>query len=185
MGRAAAGDEAAFVALVERVLPRLLGYFRRLGADAATAEDCAQEVLFRLYRTRERYRPEARFLTFLFHVARNHWIDVYRHARVGPRTVSADAPADRDGGPLSADLAGPSPAPGEGADRRALGAALERAVADLGEEHRDVFVLAQVEGLRYPDVAAILRIPVGTVKSRMHAAVRLLREALRRAGFEP
>lgn len=186
MQRVAAGDPAAFPALVERVLPRLLGYFRRLGADAALAEDCAQEVLLKVYRVRTRYRPRARFVTYLFHIARNHWIDVYRHRRVGPATVSADAPgADGEGVGLSADLAGASPAPSSGIEGRELARALERAVASLGPEHREVFVLAQVESLKYEEIGRILGIPVGTVKSRMHAAVRQVREILVREGFEP
>src|SRR5688500_395292 len=91
MRRVAADEPAAFERLVERVLPRLLGYFRRMGADRAFAEDCAQDVLLKLYRVRRDYVPRARFVTFLLHVARNHWIDVYRHRRLGPTTISADA----------------------------------------------------------------------------------------------
>jgi len=186
MQRVAAGDAAAFTALVERVLPRLLGYFRRLGADSALAEDCAQEVLLKIYRVRTRYRARARFITYLFHVARNHWIDVYRHRKAGPATVSADAPGkEGEGLGLSGDLEGSAPAPSAGAEGRELARALERAIGALGPEHREVFVLAQVESLRYQEIANILGIPVGTVKSRMHAAVRQVRERLVREGFEP
>jgi RNA polymerase sigma-70 factor (ECF subfamily) len=186
MLRVAAGDAAAFEALVVRVLPRLLGFFRRLGADRTEAEDLAQEVLFKIYRVRERYEARARFITYLFHVARNHWIDLYRHRKVQPGSVSADAPTGgEDGGGLVQDLAGRPEAPDQTATREELAAALARAVEALGEEHREVFVLSQVEGLRYQDIGAILDIPVGTVKSRMHAAFRQLREALSREGFEP
>lgn len=186
MARVAAGEMAAFTPLVERVFPRLVGYFRRLGADRALAEDCAQDVLLKIYRIRETYRPRARFITFLFHVARNHWIDVYRHRRIGPPTVSADAPGvGREGKGLAADLPGPVEEPSSGLARRELAEALERAIAVLGPEHREVFVLAQVESLKYRDIAKILSIPVGTVKSRMHAAVRQIRAALEREGIEP
>lgn len=186
MLRVAAGDLAAFDTLVERVLPRLLGFFRRLGADRAGAEDLAQEVLFKIYRVRERYEARAQFITYLFHVARNHWIDHYRHRRIQPGSVSADAPGSGEAGTgLSADLPARPEAPEGRAEQHELARALEGAIQDLGQEHRDVFVLSQVEGLRYQDIAAILSIPVGTVKSRMHAAFRLLRDALSRAGFEP
>ena len=187
MLKVAAGDVASFTPLVERVLPRLLGYFRRLGADRATAEDCAQEVLLKIYRVREKYTPRARFITYLFHIARNHWIDVYRHRKVGPTTVSADAPGGGGEGPgLAADLpATGHTSPSGGLDRRALKEALERAIRGLGPDHREVFLLAQVESLKYQEIGEILKIPVGTVKSRMHAASRQIREALRREGFEP
>jgi RNA polymerase sigma-70 factor, ECF subfamily len=185
MLRVAAGEVAAFEPLVARVLPRLIGYFRRLGADRAEAEDCAQEVLLKIYRVRERYEPRARFVTFLFHVARNHWIDRYRHVRAGPETVSADAPGPTEGLGLKADLEAPPSDPARALSGRELSRAIERAIGALGPEHREVFVLTQVEGLRYAEIAAILGIPVGTVKSRMHAAVRQLRARLAREGFEP
>ena len=186
MLRVAAGDLDAFQPMVERVLPRLLGYFRRLGADGALAEDCAQEVLLKVYRVRERYRPRARFVTYLFHIARNHWIDVYRHRKVGPTTVSADSPgAGGEGQGLSADLPAAPQEPSERVDRSELGRALDEAIAELGPEHREVFVLSQVESLKYEEIARILRIPVGTVKSRIHASVRRIRESLSRRGFEP
>ncbi len=186
MRRVAAGDVHAFTELVERVLPRLLGYFRRLGADSALAEDCAQEVLFRVYRVRERYRPQARFITYLFHIARNYWIDVYRHRKAQPPTISADAHrGGEEGTGLAAELTREEAPAGADLDRDALASALDRGVAALGEQHREVFVLSQVESLRYQEIAEILGIPVGTVKSRMHAAVRQLRDRLSREGFEP
>lgn len=185
MQRVAAGDVRAFTPLVERVLPRLLAYFRRLGADASLAEDCAQEVLLRVYRHRARYEAKARFVTYLFHVAKNHWIDIYRHRKAGPTTLSADVEFGDDGGSLAGELRAPAESPGDPADRAELRQALDRAIAALGDEHRQVFVLAQMEGLRYQEIGEILGVPVGTVKSRMHAAHRQIREALAREGFEP
>jgi RNA polymerase sigma-70 factor (ECF subfamily) len=188
MRRVAADEPAAFERLVGLVLPRLLGYFRRMGADPAFAEDCAQDVLLKLYRVRRDYVPRARFVTFLLHVARNHWIDVYRHRKLGPATVSADAarPGDPDDtGTLSAGLAARAVEIGARADLDELRGALDRALARLSDEHREAFVLAHVEALRYEEIGALLKIPVGTVKSRVHAAVLQLREALARRGLEP
>lgn len=186
MLRVAEGDEAAFQELVGRVLPRLLGYFRRLGADRTFAEDCAQEVFVKVYRARANYRPRAKFTTYLFHVARNHWIDVYRHRRSQPTVLSADQMAGSDdGGPLLAELALGHEQPDQPVGRAELLAALGRATQRLPDEQREVYLLSQVEGLRYSEIGAILGIPVGTVKSRMHAAVRSIRGDLGRAGFEP
>jgi RNA polymerase sigma-70 factor (ECF subfamily) len=187
MLRFQAGEAAAFDRIVARFLRPLASFFHRLGADAATAEDCASEVLYKVFRARETYEPRAKFTTFLFSVARHHWIDVVRHRAIGPHTVSSDAPrgGGDEGDPLDASFPGREPGPGAGGDARELAAAIRAAVAALPEEHREVFALAQGEGLRYQDIAAILGIPVGTVKSRMHAAMGLLRERLLRAGFEP
>jgi len=184
MLRVAAGDEAAFEPLVLRMLPRLVGYFRRLGADGALAEDCAQDVFLKVYRARANYTARAKFTTYLFHVARNHWIDVYRHRKVGPTIISSDAlRGDEDG--RAREFEGPSPVPGSQAGHAELLAALQRAVGTLGEEHREVFVLARIERLRYQEIGEILGIPVGTVKSRMHAAWRQIRDSLSREGIEP
>jgi RNA polymerase sigma-70 factor (ECF subfamily) len=186
MLRVAGGDETAFEPLVLRVLPRLIGFFRRLGADGATAEDCSQDVLLKVYRARRNYTPRARFVTYLFHIARNHWIDRYRHRRAGPGMVSAEAlrgPAGEDG--PGVEFPAPAEDPDAGTRQAELMGALERAVGSLGDEHREVFVLARVENLRYQEIGAILGIPVGTVKSRMHGAWKQIRESLLREGIEP
>jgi RNA polymerase sigma-70 factor (ECF subfamily) len=183
MLRVAAGDERAFERLVGLVLPRLLGYFRRLGADRASAEDCAQEVLLKVYRVREAYEPRARFVTYLFHVARNHWIDVYRHERLLPRPVAGTPARGEEEG--SFDPPGTSTDPGARLAGGELAGALEAAIASLGEEHREVFLLAQVDGLRYQEIGEILGIPVGTVKSRVFSAVREIRAWLGARGIEP
>lgn len=184
MLRVAAGDASAFEPLVARVFPRLLGFFRRMGADPALAEDCAQEVLVKVYRARAKYQARARFTTYMFHIARNHWIDVYRHRQVGPRTVSADAGSDDDRRGAS-DLPGDSPDADASARGRELKAALQSALDRLTPGQREVFVLSQVEGLRYQEIGDILGVPVGTVKSRVHGAVRQLRATLQELGFEP
>lgn len=186
MLRVAGGDDAAFEPLVRRMLPRLLGYFRRLGADASIAEDCAQEVFMKVFRARTGYTARAKFTTYLFHVARNHWIDVYRHRKAGPGMISAEVlrgDSDEDG--PRREFEGSGPAPDADAGQAELIAALRRAVAALGEEQREVFVLARVETLRYQEISDILGIPVGTVKSRMHAAWRQIRSHLKSEGIEP
>jgi RNA polymerase sigma-70 factor (ECF subfamily) len=191
MGRVAADEPGAFERLVDRMLPRLLGYLRRLGAGREEAEDLSQEVLLKIYRARRAYVAKARFATYLFHVARNCWIDFYRHRRVGPATVSTDAPrgaGDAEGdeaGGWGATLAGRSDDPARAADAGLLKAALDRAVAALSPDHREAFVLAHLGVLRYEELSEVLGVPVGTVKSRVHAATLQVRAALRAGGFEP
>jgi RNA polymerase sigma-70 factor (ECF subfamily) len=187
MLRVKSGEAGAFDRLVARFLRPLVAFFHRLGADVSTAEDCAQEVFVKLFRTRAAYEPRARFTTFLFAVARHHWIDVVRHRGASPSTVSADAPNEGGfgEGTLGDRLEAGSPAPERSAEDMELLAAMRRAIDLLSPDHREVFSLAQVEGLRYEEIARILDVPVGTVKSRMHAAVALLRDRLVREGFEP
>jgi RNA polymerase sigma-70 factor (ECF subfamily) len=186
MLRVREGHAPAFEALVARFLRPLVRFFHRMGADLSLAEDCAQDVFLKLYRMRASYEPRAKFSTFLFRVARNHWIDVWRHRAAGPSTVSADdATGEGEEGRLGDRLLGRGAPPPDGAVSREAVEALKAAVARLPAEHREVLALTRSGTLRYEEVAAILEIPVGTVKSRMHAAVRALREALRREGHEP
>lgn len=188
MLRVKAGEEGAFARLVARFLRPLVSFFHRLGADPSTAEDCAQEVFVKVYRTRAVYEVRAKFSTFLFSIARHHWIDVVRHRAAGPTTVSSDAPHAGGGeaGERASDgFESRGDAPDSGVSDAELARAIRAAVADLPAEQREVFALTQVEGLRYEEIAVILKVPVGTVKSRMHTAVRTLRARLAREGFEP
>lgn len=186
MLRVKRGDPRAFGELVERFVRPLASFFHRLGADASTAEDCAQDVFLKLFRTRAAYEPRAKFSTYLFSIARHHWIDVVRHRAAGPTTVSSDAGGgdEAHGSPADRLVAADTEV-----DARAradeVGAALRRAVADLSDEQREVFALVQQEGMRYQEIADLLGIPVGTVKSRVHAVMHTLRERLAREGFEP
>jgi RNA polymerase sigma-70 factor (ECF subfamily) len=176
------GDEDAFRALAQRFQRPLVNFFYRLTWDRFMAEDYAQEVFARIVRARAGYRPEARFRTWLFRIAKNYWIDRYRERKNAPRMSSLDQPVRQDEGkPITLEdtVEGPSPRPEDEARRKEIAQAVKRAVARLTEEQRLVFVLSENQGLKYAEIADVLEIPVGTVKSRMHSAVHRLRELLR------
>src|SRR5262249_25860084 len=147
MIRVKGGDSRAFQHLVRRFLRPLASFFHRLGADPATAEDCAQDVFLKLFRTRESYEPKARFSTYLFRIARHHWIDVVRHRAAGPTVVSGDAPGDDDDERGRDRYVDRGPAVDDAARREELAAAIRRAVAALPVEQREVFALVQQEGM--------------------------------------
>lgn len=173
------GDLAAFDEIVERFERRLIGYFRGLSGDRQLAEDCAQEVFIRVYRARESYRPEAALATFVFRIARNYWIDVYRSRKVRPEMHSLDESSD-DGEDralvevLEGDTESPVRTLAAAEERRRL----RRAMALLPEIQQSVLALAGGQGLKYEEVAEVLGIPVGTVKSRVHAAVQNLKKLM-------
>ena len=185
MIRVAAGDDSAFEPLVSSLWPRLIGYFRRQGADASLAEDCAQEVFTKIYRSRRGYQPRSKFVTYAFRVARNHWIDRYRKRQSSPPPASLDAGGSDGDTSWSATLPDKRRSEPSAERQHRLAQILERAVATMGQGQREVFVLARVELLRYQEIGEILSIPVGTVKSRMHGAMRHLRAELLAAGIEP
>ena len=173
-----AGDPGPFEDFVRSYARRFYHYFRRLGAGPHRAEDLTQEVFLKLHERAHRYQPEKRFRAFCFSVARNQWIDDCRRRGVRPDGRSLEAAV---GEPRrAAESPGPRPAedPFERAALRDEDRRVRAALEELGEGHRAVFELGVIEELPYPEIAEILDIPVGTVKSRMFHAVRKLRERL-------
>ena len=176
------GDDGAFRLLVERHEKALLGFFWRRCLDRALAEDCVQEVFLRLVRHRGSWRPEAKFTTYLYRIAENHWIDRYRSKKSCPAPASLDGLTDGPEHDGASGFAAAGPPPGDRAAQIELGEKIRRALLRLSEEQRSVFALAETRGMRYEDIGRVLGIPVGTVKSRMHAAVTRLRELLAEQG---
>jgi RNA polymerase sigma-70 factor (ECF subfamily) len=173
MDRARDGDVEAFSLLVRRHRERVSSFLYRLSWDREKAEDGAQEVFLRVWLSRRRYEPSARFTTFLYQIAQNYWLDQVRKARARPAEVELTETTGERRGPLPR-----APAVTEPQHQLFLRYQqwrIRQAIARLPERHRLVFVLAHLEGYRLAEVAEMLEVPVGTVKSRMNTAVRLLR----------
>jgi RNA polymerase sigma-70 factor, ECF subfamily len=171
------GRETAQRARFERVWeehrPRVSLLVARLAGDPDVADDLTQEVAVRAFQGFGGFRGEARAFTWLYRIA----VNVVNRHRERRRTevVSLDA-AELDG--LKADAASDPQAAALGEDLRAR---VWRALERLPEEHRTVLILQLYEGMKYREVAAVLSIPIGTVKSRLHHAVQRLKEELRDA----
>ncbi len=160
-------DRDAFAVLVTRHQKMLLNFFARSGVQY-DCEDLVQQTFLRLYRYRNRYVATAKFTTFLFLLARQVWIDELRRRKRRERLAEG----------LSAE---PHPEFAESAAVEAGAAGgmdLERALAMLPESLRQVVELGVYQDLPYAEVAEILKIPVGTVKSRMFNALAKLRTFL-------
>jgi len=168
------GDEGAFRTLFERHAPAMFAFCHHFVRDAARAEELAQDVFVNLYRARDRYRPTARFKTFLYRVASNHCLNELRRrehaARQEPGTD--DAP-DLDSFPSGA--AGPE----EVAHGKALEGAVRELLARLPGKQRAALVLCRFEGLSYQEIAQVLETSPSAVKSLVHRATVAAAEALR------
>ena len=176
MQRVHDGDREAVIGLVERYQDELVGFFYHLAWDQLAAEELAQDVFVRLYQARERWQPTARLRTWIYRIAHNLWIDRLRRRR---NLISLDAERGESGLRLSDVLAAPNQTDPDTVERdAAIRERVRNALADLPEGQREVFVLANNHGMKYHDIASVLGIPEGTVKSRMHHAVRLLRDEL-------
>jgi len=176
------GDEDAFRELVDRFQRPLVNFFYRLTWDRFASEDYAQEVFARLIRYRSSYRPTAKFSTYMFRIAKNYWIDRYRERKAAPNMSSLERSiGNSEGRPLSLrdTVEDGGPAPEARIGQKEIRERVMQAVDRLPEEQRLVFVLSENQGLKYADIAEVMEIPVGTVKSRMHTAVRRLRELLK------
>jgi len=160
-------DEAAFTLLVSRHQKSLLNFFIRSGVQY-DSEDLVQQTFLRLYRYRQRYVASAKFTTFLFLLARQVWIDELRRRQRRQRLAESLAAE-----PYEEFAAPAAPSAGVAGDLD-----LARALAALSEGLRQVIELAVYQDLPYAEVAEILEIPVGTVKSRMFNALAKLRELL-------
>ena len=167
------GDSSAFRTLYERHARAMVAFCHHFVRDSARAEELAQDVFVKLYRSAHRYRPRARFKTFLYRVAANHCLNEIRRGEYGARErEDRDGPSDPDR------IASPAPSPEEAAE----GAALERAVrgllARLPEKQRAALVLCRFEGMSYEEIAQVLETTVPAVKSLVHRATVAAAEAL-------
>lgn len=168
------GDPLVFETFVRTEAGTFTGWFRRQGASPEEAEDLTQEVFVRLVRGAPRYQPQDRLEAFCFRTARNVWIDRRRADNVRRRTGGAGGTSDA----TLEDLPGREPEPEEPAARHEEAQRALACIARLPEGQRQVFELGVVQELPYADIARLLSIPVGTVKSRMFHALERLRTLL-------
>ncbi len=195
MARVAAGDPEAFAPIVERYQRRLFGYFLGLVHDPSSAADLAQETFVRAYRAAPRYRESGRFEAWLFRIAANLVrSDRRRAARRGPHLSLDDAAGgSADGLALVAGEAmrrrAAEPSPDESTWRAEVREALERALPRVPFVFRQAVLLRDLEGWSYREIAEMLGVEEGTVKSRAHRGRMRLRAllapAFESASFEP
>jgi len=175
------GDRQAFDRLVYRYEKELFGYLRHYLGDAHMAEDVFQQTFLQVHLKCEQFEPGRRVRPWLYTVATNQAIDLQRRNR-RHRMVSLDRHAGRDSDEepeaLVTLLGNPDAGPVEEAEALERGEQVRRAVDGLPEPTRQVVLLIYFQGLKYREAADVLSIPVGTVKSRIHAAIHKLGETL-------
>ncbi len=178
------GDEGAFRALFERHARAMFQFCHHFVRNAARAEELAQDAFLNVYRARDRYRPTARFKTYLYRVASNLCLNELRRARGEGAPAPAGRPADGEDPPNDLDaLPSGAATPEELARGRALEAAFQGLLARLPEKQRAALVLCRFEGLSYEEIAQVLETTVPAVKSLVHRATVAAAEAL--APFQP
>ena len=168
------GDESAFRTLFEKYGRAMVAFCNHFVRDGHRAEELAQDVFVKVYRSADRYRPTARFKTFLYRVASNHCLNELRRGEYATQRA-ADADARRED--LDA-LPGQAATPEDIAVAAALAREVTALLERLPEKQRAAFVLGRLEGLPYEDVAEVLGTSVAAVKSLVHRATLAAAEAL-------
>jgi RNA polymerase sigma-70 factor (ECF subfamily) len=172
-------DSVAFGELVERFQHRLVAVMHHLVGSSDEAEDLAQEVFLRVYRTRKKYTPKAKFSTWLFTIANNLALNALRDRKrrpvlplevhdsgpLGPRPTETSAPARDE-------------PPGHNLQQQELTDIIRRALDELNERQRVAIVLNKFEDMNYADIADVMGMTTKAVKSLLSRARTKLRETL-------
>jgi RNA polymerase sigma-70 factor (ECF subfamily) len=185
VSRSTQGDLDAFNLLVETYQQPLYNLCLRMLSSPAAAEDATQDAFIAAYRAVPRFRgagADARpggFKAWLFRIAANICYDELRRRRARPST-SLDAPHGTSGRPL--DAPNPGPTLEEMAQTAELGGAIQKALGALPPEQRLAVILSDVQGLDYTEIAVVMGVSLGTVKSRLNRARSRLRSHLLQRG---
>ncbi len=173
-------EEEAFTELVRRFKSRLVSAAYRVVGDYDKAEDVVQETFLRVHRNAHRYRNIAKFSTWIYTIALNVARNELRNTK-RKKLVSLDAfgaAGDSDSDRTTWDIPDESARPDLDVQNRELRSIFENAIGKLPVRYRTVFVLRDVQGLSYEEIATILKMPKGTVKSRMNRARQRFRELI-------
>ena len=175
------GDQGAARVLMERYQEGLFGLALRLLRNREDAREVAQEAMVKALSRIATYDPSRPFSPWVYRIARNLCIDRHRARR---QSVALDE--ERDAAPADAEGMNPYTRPPDAlAHQRRVNEALDEALASLGPIYREIIVLYHYEHLTYPEIAAHLRIPEGTVMNRLFRARRKMQAALEERGITP
>jgi len=174
------GREDAYRELIRRYERPVYSLIYRMVRDNETSEDLAQETFIKVLNNIDRYRPEFKFSSWLFKIANNITIDHLRRRQLDTISIegSPDAVTGERMRATAIAVASGGESPLEELESRELGASIEEAIAKLRPEYRACIILRHVEDYSYDEIAEIVKLPLGTVKTYIHRARQELREHL-------
>lgn len=179
------GNRTCFELLIRRYERELYSYLRRMVPNASLAEDVFQNTFLQIHLKRDLYESGRPFRPWLYTVATNQAIDALRRNQRHQRaSLDSEHSSGRGkAGSLLDMIPSEAAEPHDHAERKERQALVRTAVDRLSEHLRTVVVLSYYQGMKYKEIAGILGIPVGTVKSRLHAAIRRLGEEWEKLGI--
>jgi RNA polymerase sigma-70 factor, ECF subfamily len=182
VARCRRGDTEAFAVLVRRHQKKMLNITYRMIGDYDDACDIVQEAFLAAFRAIGKFRGDARFSTWLCGIVLNHAKThmAQKTKRVRREGVSLDDPMKPEGGHLLNGLCSPEESVVERIEKRERDSKVQECMGSLEGEQREVLVLRDIQGFSYEEIGVILKLPEGTVKSRLFRARNALKDSLLR-----
>jgi RNA polymerase sigma-70 factor (ECF subfamily) len=176
------GEIEAFEVLVEKYQKKMVNLAYRMIGDYAEACEVVQDGFLSAYRSLKKFRGEARFSTWLYRIVINLSKNRMKQIQTrGAREVpSIDARGDAEEGPLRMDPPDPGPSTLERMEKKEVDARVQGCINGLDSEYREVLVLRDIQGFSYEEIRDILKVPEGTVKSRLFRARDALKGCLKK-----
>jgi len=177
---AARGREAAFREILSRYERPVFSLIYRMVRDRTLAEDLSQEAFVRAFNAIGTYKPSYKFSNWILKIANNHTIDHLRKRKLDTVSIhgSPHASTPDEVSQTQLSVASTDESPHEYLEHKELGSQIEQAIGELRPEYRTVIVLRHVDGHAYEEIAEIMDLPLGTVKTYLHRARAELRESL-------
>ena len=176
------GDEGAFEILYRRYEKPVFSFIYRMVTSATDAEDLCQETFLRVVRAKRRYKAKGKFKTWLFRIALNLCRDRIRRMKFRSSS-SLDIPVssrDCEDAEIRQAVVDPLPDPAKRAETEEMRRLVQQAFTKLTEDQRSVVILREYHALKFPDIAEIMKCPIGTVKSLNHRGHQKLLKILSR-----
>ena len=177
IARAKGGDGDAFNLLVDRYSCQVYNFAYRMTNNREDAEDVYQDAFIHAFKGIRTFRADSAFSTWIYRIVRNVYLDEQKRRRSRPY-VSLDENIETQDGSISRDVEDSAPRPDEIVQTNERRRVVRAAIANLPERQREILVLYDIQGCKYEEIAFILGINVGTVKSRLNRARKSLRDRL-------
>src|SRR5580704_13434378 len=171
------GDRQAFDTLIRAYEKRVYNLAYRLCGHYDEANDISVDAFMRVYQALKLFRGDANFSTWLFRIVTNVYLDRRKRSR-NKQHLSLEEYIELEENSVARQIEDPAPTPGMAAEEHERHDILQRAIAALPDYQRAMIVLYHTEGLAYDEIAEVLNLPIGTVKSRLNRARLTLREKL-------
>ncbi len=174
--RAKDGDMAAFEQLISNYQIKIYHIAYHMLSNEQDAEDAAQEAMIKAYRYLGSFKEESGFYTWIYRITHNICLDMLRRRKRSLTHETDLVKKDQDGQEAELQIVDAKPQPEEQLLRLQVQNEMQNAIAELKENYRVVLVMRDIEGMSYDDIATVLEISAGTVKSRLNRARENLRK---------